>query len=208
MGMTVAILIGLWVSDELSYNKYHDKYDNIAQVLFHAEYSGNLETNRSVPTGLGTYFKDNYRSQFERVVMVRARLEARLFSYEEDHFIENGYYMQPEGPEMFGLHIVAGSIDGLNSLTSVLLSESLANKIFGNKDPIGEIVRFNEQVDLEVKGVYSDLPKNSVFSEAAYLAPLDVYLGPVVADVPAPRLRVPGDPVASRDVRAVIEARG
>jgi ABC-type antimicrobial peptide transport system permease subunit len=176
IGMTVAMLISLWVNDELSFDKVHDHYDQIGQVLFHSEYDGGLETNRSVSTGLGTYLKDTYPSKFEQVVMVRARLEERLFGYKEDHYIEDGYYIQPEGPQMFGLDMVAGSIDGLGTLKSVLLSESLAHKIFADKDPIGELVRFNEQVDLEVKGVYKDLPKNSSFSDAAYLAPLDVYL--------------------------------
>jgi len=176
IGMTVAMLISLWVYDELSYNKFHSNYDRIGHVLFHAEYDGNLETNRSVSTGLGTYLKETYPSKFEQVVMVRARLEERLFGYKEDHFIENGYYMQPEGPKMLGLNMVAGSIDGLGGLKSVLLSESFAKKMFDDKNPIGEVVRFNEQVDLEVKGVYKDLPKNSTFSEADYLAPLDVYL--------------------------------
>ncbi|MEL7001709.1 MAG: ABC transporter permease, partial [Bacteroidota bacterium] len=176
IGMTVAILISLWVYDELSFNKYHNNYDRIGQVLFNAEYDQGVETNESITTGVGTHLKENYQSQFERVAMVRARLEERLFSHDNNHFIEKGYYIQPEGPEMFGLNMLSGSIDGLGTLTSVLLSESLANKIFGDNNPIGEVVRFNEQVDLEVKGVYEDLPENSRFSEAGYLAPLDVYL--------------------------------
>ncbi len=176
IGMTVAILISLWVNDELSYNKFHNNYDRIGQVLFHAEYDGNLQTNQQVTTGLGTYIKETYPSKFEQVVMVRARLEEKLFSYKEDHYIENGYYIQPEGPEMLGLKMLSGTASGLNSLTSVLLSKSLANKIFADQDPIGELVRFNEQVDLEVTGVYEDLPSNSFLSEAAYLAPLDVFL--------------------------------
>jgi ABC-type antimicrobial peptide transport system permease subunit len=178
IGMAVAMLIGLWVYDELSFNTYHKNYDRIAQVLFTAEFENNkgLETNSPVPTGLGTYLNENYTAQFEEVTLVRSRLEERLFSFDENHFIENGYFMQPNGPKMFSLEMVAGSQDGLRSLTSVLLSESFSKKIFGDSDPIGKVVRFNEQVDLEVKGVYKDLPKNSRFHEAAYFAPLDVFL--------------------------------
>uniref|UniRef100_UPI00404A4757 ABC transporter permease n=1 Tax=Fulvivirga sp. TaxID=1931237 RepID=UPI00404A4757 len=176
IGMTVAILIGMWVYDELSFNKYHDNNDRIGQVMFNAPYDGEIETNNIVPTGLGTYIKDTYPNKFDKVVMIRSRLEERLFSYTDDHYIANGYYTQPEGPEMLGLEMVAGTYDALNKLTTVILSESLADKMFGDKDPIGEIVRFNEQVDLEVMGIYKDLPKNSTFSEAKYLAPLDIFL--------------------------------
>jgi len=176
IGMTVAMLISLWVFDEVSYNKYHNNYDRIGQVFFNGEYDGHIETNRSVTTGLGTHLKETYPSQFESVMMVRARLEEKLFSYKNDHFIENGYYMQPEGPEMLGLKMLSGTAKSFNSLTSVLLSKSLADKIFADQDPIGEVVRFDEQVDLEVTGIYEDLPKNSFLKKASYLAPLDLYL--------------------------------
>ena len=178
IGMAVALLIGLWVYDELTYNTYHKNYDRIAQVMFTAQFEENagLETNSVVPTGLGTYLKETYSTQFEDVVLVRSRLEERIFSYEEDHYIENGYYMQPEGAKLFGLEMIAGTQDGLNTLTSVLLSKSFSDKMFGDRDPIGQVVRFNEQVDLEVKGVYKDLPRNSRFHEADYFAPLDVFL--------------------------------
>lgn len=176
IGMTVAILIGMWVYDELSYNKYHDNYDRIGHVMFNAIEDGELSTNDVVTTGLGTYIKDTYPNKFDKVVMVRWRMEERLFSHKNDHYIENGYYTQPEGLEMLGLEMVAGTYDALNDLTTVILSESLANKIFGDADPVGEIVRFNEQVDLEVTGIYKDLPSNSKFSGADYLAPLDIFL--------------------------------
>ena len=59
-------------------------------VMFNGMYDGELETNDVVTTGLGTYIKDNYPNKFENVVMVRWRLEERLISYENDHYLEDG----------------------------------------------------------------------------------------------------------------------
>ncbi|MEM6526540.1 MAG: ABC transporter permease, partial [Bacteroidota bacterium] len=176
MGMTVAMLIGMWVYDELSFNKYHDNYDRIGHVLFNGMYDGELETNDVVTTGLGTYIKENYPNKFEKVVMVRWRFEERLISHKNDHYLEDGYFIQPDGLEMLSLEMKSGTREALGTLKSIILSETLAQKIFGEDDPLGKIVRFNEWVDLEVTGVYKDIPKNTKFTGAEYLAPLDLYL--------------------------------
>ncbi|MEM7110139.1 MAG: ABC transporter permease [Bacteroidota bacterium] len=176
IGMTVAMLIGMWVYDEFSFNKYHQRYDKIGHVMFNGMYDGEVETNSVVPTGLGTYIKETYPDQFDKAVLLRWRLEERLISFENDHYIENGYFIQPEGLEMLTIKMKAGTHAGLNDLKSIILSETLANRIFGDDDPMGKIVKFNEWVDLKVTGVYKDLPQNSTFSEAEYLAPLDIFL--------------------------------
>ncbi len=177
-GMCVAILIGLWVNNELSYNTYHKNYDKIAQVLFTSDFGGDdgIYVNNSVPTGLGTHIKETYSAQFEKVAMVYSRVQERVITKGEDSFLENGYYMQPSAPDMFSLDMIAGSIDGLSELKTIMLSQSLSEKIFGDRDPIGQEVRFNEQADLLVTGVYKDLPRNSEFFDADFIAPLDVYL--------------------------------
>ncbi|TRX56162.1 FtsX-like permease family protein [Fulvivirga sp. M361] len=177
IGMSVAMLVSLWVKDELSYNKTHKNYDRLAQVMFHSNWGGTkVSTTGIVTTGLGTLLKNSYASYFEKVALVRARLEERIFTYKDDHFIENGYYMQPDGPEMFSLKMVSGSANGLKEMRSVLLSQSLAKKIFGDTDPVNQVVKFNEQTDVQVTGVYEDLPGNSKFHDAAYFAPIDLFI--------------------------------
>jgi ABC-type antimicrobial peptide transport system permease subunit len=172
IGMAVAILIGLWVWDELSYNKYHDNYAQIAQVMRQeGDYTNNILT-----TGMGTLLKTEYGNHFDKVAIVRGRLEERAIVFKDNSFLQNGYFMQPEGPEMFSFKMISGTQKGLEDMFSILLSESLAHKLFDNEDPMDQIVRMDDRWDLKVTGVYEDLPKNSVFSEASYLAPLDLYL--------------------------------
>ena len=177
LGMTVAMLIGLWIHDEWSFNTYHANYHQIAQVYRQGpDNDGTIETNGVMPTGLGTQLKSEYNAQFKNVVMIRSRIEDRVIAVGEKKFSQNGYFMQPEGAEMFGLQMKAGTRNGLIDLKSIMLSESTARKIFGDADPINQLVTMDAKWELKVTGVYEDLPKNSTFAEASYFAPLDLFL--------------------------------
>src|SRR5690606_31597495 len=90
---------------------------------------------------------------------------------------------QDPGPRMLTLRMIAGTRDGLRDMKSILLSESLAEKLFGDTDPLNQVVMMDARSALTVTGVYEDLPKNSEFAQASYLAPLDLYLEGKPADV-------------------------
>src|SRR6478609_544186 len=96
LGMTVAILIGLWIYDELSFNKYHNHYNDIVRVYRNHERQGEMLTNPVHPTGLASVLRSDYSSQFEKVVLVRSRIEERVVALGEDKFTQRGYFMQPE----------------------------------------------------------------------------------------------------------------
>jgi putative ABC transport system permease protein len=176
LGMTVAMLIGLWIYDELSFNKYHQNYDSIGKVYRNSLRQGDVGSNPVHPTGLGTLLKSEYSSNFKHVVLVRQRIEERVLKSGDNKFTQHGYFMQPEGVEMFSLRMIHGTRKGLDDMKSILLSESTAKKIFGDRDPINQIITMDAKWDLNVTGVFEDLPKNSEFNEASYFAPLDLYL--------------------------------
>ena len=173
LGMAVAILIGLWLWEEISYNKYHHHYDRIAQVIRQVP---DQLSNEIQPTGLGTVLKNEYSNHFERVVLIRGRIEERAIATREKNFLQKGYFMQPEGAEMLSLRMKYGSRKGLQDMNSILLSSSLAEKLFGQDNPLGKTITMDTQWPLEVTGVYEDLPENSDFNEASYFAPLGRYL--------------------------------
>jgi putative ABC transport system permease protein len=174
--MVVAIFIGLWISDELSFNKIHSNYETIARVHRKELWGDTREVNTSHVTGLGTLLRNEYGAYFKHVVMVRARLEERVISFADKKLTQEGYFMQPEGVEMFSLEMIQGSSDALKDMKSVILSESTAKKLFGDNDPIDQMVSMDAKWDLKVTGVYRDLPKNSEFGDATFFAPLDLYL--------------------------------
>jgi putative ABC transport system permease protein len=177
IGITVVMLIGLWLHDELTFNKYHKNYNSIA-ILMVKEFgnNGEVNTNNTLPTGFGTLLKTSYSSLFSSVAMVRARIEERVITWREKKHTETGYFMQPEGPDMLSLQMLSGVRNGLNDINSLLLSQSLAKKLFGTINPVGKVVKMDGTWDMLITGVYKDLPKNSEFAEARYIAPLDRYL--------------------------------
>lgn len=176
LGMSVALLIGLWIYDELSFNKYHANYNRIARVYRNHLFNNEIISNPVHPTALGMLLKSEFNSQFENVVLVRQRIEERVLATGENKFTQRGYFMQPEGVEMFSLKILKGTSKGLSDMKSILLSASLAEKIFGAVDPINQVITMDAKWDLKVAGIYEDLPKNSEFHEASFFAPLDLYL--------------------------------
>jgi putative ABC transport system permease protein len=177
LGMAVVMLIGLWVYDELSYNKCHENYNSIARLMRNETGSpADIYTSDVFTTGMGTLLKTSYGNHFSRIAMVRARIEERVITWGEKKHTEKGYFMQPEGPAMLSLQMVSGTCDGLRNINSILLSHSLAKKLFGEADPVGKFVKMDATWDMLITGVFKDLPGNSEFAEASYFAPLDRYL--------------------------------
>ncbi len=170
--MAVTLIIALWIWDEISFNKYADNYPYVARVIR----KGKDYNSYVSPAGLGTLLKTDYRNHFKHVVLVRARLEERAIATNDKNFLQDGYFMQADGPEIFRLNMIYGSRQGLNDLNSILLSETLSRKLFGNVDPVNKMVTMDAREDLRVTGVYEDLPNNSEFNEASYFAPLDLFL--------------------------------
>ncbi len=178
LGIAVTLLIGLWVHDELSFNRYHTNYSSIAKVMRNENVNhGDIYTSDIVTTGMGTLLKDQYENHFSGIALVRGRVEERIISSGEKKHMEKGYFMQPDAPRMLSLEMVSGTQNGLNDINSIFLSESVAHKLFGDSEAVGQMVKMDATYDLMVTGVFKDLPANTEFAEAKYLAPLDRYLG-------------------------------
>ena len=178
MGLTVAMLIGLWAQDELSFNKYHKNYDHLYQLLRVNSDPDGVFVNTSLTTAMGTYLKDNYPDMIESAAMVRSRPQEIVFAYGTNKFRQAGLFVEPEIPEMLSLEMIRGTRDGLQELRGVMLSESFSKKLFGDEDPMNKLVRIDAEVDLMVTGIYRDIPNNSKFENAAYLARMELVVGP------------------------------
>ena len=178
MGMAVAMLIGFWIQDELSFNRYHRNYDTIGKVYRLNDFEEGIEASTAQMVALGSLLRAEYSTQFKQVVMVRQRIEMRVLSLAENRLTQGGYFMEPEGVEMFSLKMLAGdSRNALKDMKSIIVSASLASKLFGNDEPVNKIISMDGTTDLTITGVYEDLPKNSEFYGAMFFAPLDLYQG-------------------------------
>lgn len=178
MGMAVTLLISFWLMDELSFNRYHKNYATIGKVYRLNNWGDGIEASTPQVVGLGSLLRSEYGSQFKKVVMIRQRMEERVLALGENRLTQGGYFMQPEGVEMFSLNMLSGnSRTALREMKSIVLSKTLAAKLFGDDEPINKVISMDGSTDVTVTGVYEDLPRNSEFFGTMFFAPLDLYLG-------------------------------
>ena len=176
LGIAVTILIGLWVYDELSFDKQQENYDHVAAVLQNNTIDGTVETWSSQSYQLGAELRHNYGSYFKYVVMCSFPLSS-ILDNDDKVLAATGCFMEAEGPELLSLQMLQGTREGLQDRSSILLSASVANSFFGSTNPVGKALRLDDNVDLKVSGVYQDIPANSSFKgEFGFIAPLDVFV--------------------------------
>ncbi len=170
VGMAVAMLIGFWIWDEISFDKSFDNYDRIASVMKNQSINNQIETWQAEAYPLGGELKNHFGSNFKHVIM-SAWTAGRILTSGEKHIAISGNYMEPGVTDMLSLDMIKGSRQGLKDPASILLSESAAKNLFGEADPMGKAIKIDNKLDVIVTGVYKDLPLNSSFSDLHYIAP-------------------------------------
>ena len=189
VGMAVVMLIGLWIWDELSFNKYHQNYDRIAQVIQKEKFLGNIKVWERMPYRLVNELKTNYQNDFKHIVTAIST-EGLSLSFDEKRISPQGLFISDGAPEMFTLKMLHGSWAGLKDPHSILLSASAAKSLFGNEYPINKTLIINDDWDsnsklpVKVTGVYEDLPANTSFHDIQYISPWELYLtkNPAIKD--------------------------
>jgi putative ABC transport system permease protein len=172
IGMAVAMLIGLWIFDELSFNQYHKNYDSIGQVWAGGKDPGETEIQGSVALQfpMGAALKNNYNHYFKHVLMAWW-IGGYSISYGDKKITKTGEFIEAGGPEMLSLKMLSGTYASLRNPHSIILSKSTAIAIFGNDDPMNKTLKIDNRIDVEVTGVYEDIPKNNTFSEVQFFSP-------------------------------------
>ncbi len=175
VGMAVAMLIGLWIYDELVFNKYHQNYDRIVQVMQHNMYNGQKSTQVSNPYVMADEIRKNYGSDF-KYVLQSSWTSNHILAYGDTKLNKEGNYFEPQVIDMLSLKMISGTQDALKEPHSIILSESVAGALFKNTNPIGKIIRIDNKTDVKVTGIYEDIPHNSDFREVTYLMPWELYV--------------------------------
>ena len=175
VGMAVAILIGLWVYDELSFDKSFANYDRIAQVMQHQTYNKEIGTQRPIPFPLGAELRRSYEQDFKYVLMASWTMP-RVLAVGDKILSKNGIFIESQAPDMLTLTMRKGTRAGLTDPASILLSESASHDLFGETDPMNKLIRLDDKTTVKVTGVYEDLAPNSSFSDVSFIMPWEFYL--------------------------------
>ncbi len=169
VGMAVAMLIGLWIYDEVSFDRQGEHSDRIARVVQDVTNNGEVETWMSVPFPLGEVLRKDYGNHFKRVV--RSLENYEMFTLGHKKINEHGKYLEPGAAEMFSTKMIQGTLNGLDELpNTIFLSRSMAKAFFGDDDPIDKTLQLDTSVVM-VTGVYEDFPRNSSLADTKWMAP-------------------------------------
>lgn len=174
IGMAVAMLIGLWIWDELSFNKNFKNYDSIAQVMQNNTMNGEVGTGESSPWPMGEELRKNYGSNFKNVTMATYN-NGHILTYGDKLLTINGTYFEPEALDILSIKLLKGTKTALNDPSSILLSASTAKTYFGNTDPIDKMMKMDNNTVAKVTGVYEDMPNNSSFAGVNFIAPWQLF---------------------------------
>jgi len=161
-GLSVSMIIFLYVKEDLSFDAFNKNYKNIVRLLTidSAEGVSSKLVGVTQPR-LGPAADEELP---EVVKSVRFTGGGRYdLSYEGNALkCEAAYRVDPSVFDVFDIKILKGATSGiLDNPGSIAITESLAKKIFGEKDPIGQTVKLNLTTDLFVTAVLEDRPKNS-----------------------------------------------
>jgi putative ABC transport system permease protein len=175
IGLAVSILIMLWVQDELSFDRFHKNHAQLYQVLENQKYgTGEVYTFSSTPAPLAQVLKKDFPD-----IMYASRVSwgnEHLFNYGEKHIDEFGLYVDPDFLKMFSFPLTLGDPNKvLIEPNTLLISETLASKYFGLENPVGKMIRVDEDRQYKVEGVFKDAPSNSTL-EFSFLMPVADYI--------------------------------
>jgi hypothetical protein len=177
LGMAVAILNGLWIWDELSFNKNFENYDRIARVGTSQvdEKDNQRYGGLTMSYAFGEELIRSYTAEFSYIARVGWNDEA-VISSGEKHISARGNYVDESLPEMFSFKMIFGSRSALKADHSVILTQKTSRKLFGDADPVGRYILINDKTELKIAGVVEDIPLNAEFSDIEFFAPFKLWV--------------------------------
>ena len=178
IGMAIALVIGLWIADEETFDHYAPNHSRLAvgMVNIHLKNADKKEdfyTGSTVMDPLGKVLSTQYKDLFTGVAMADFKSGSRLFNYGDKTVSGTALTAQADLPSMFGFRILQGNANATKDPSTMIIARSLAKALFGNGNPLGKTVKVDNMLDYRIGGVYTDLPKNTTFNDLQAVLPWD-----------------------------------
>ncbi len=168
-GMSVALLISLWMYDEFTFDHYHSNHDRLAKIMSTQTFSGETSTYPTTVVPLEKELRTRYASDFKRLSLTWH--STNILAAGDKKISQTGIWAQPDLPAMLTLKMNKGDASAFKDPSSIMLDQSVATALFGDADPINKTVRINNNTDLKVAGVFEDIPLRSGFYGTKFLLP-------------------------------------
>jgi putative ABC transport system permease protein len=169
VGMASAILIFLWIQNEVSYDQFHEKKDRIYEAWNRAQFDGKLMCWNTTPKILARTLEHDL-PEVERAVRVNWGSNF-LFSIGDKRIIKTGNMVDTGFLQLFSFPMLKGNMStALNDMHSIVLTEACAKSFFGNEEAMGKTLKVENKDNFTVTGILKDLPNNTRF-KFDYLLP-------------------------------------
>ena len=168
IGMASAILILLWIQNEMSHDRFHAKGDRIYVMNNRDHFSGKLWAWNTTPKILGPTLKADYPDVED---VARINNCNFLFTVGDKHLNIQGVFTDSGFLNIFSFPLLQGNANkALSENYHIVLTEKLAKKLFGNENAMGKTILIDSNANFTVSGVLKDLPNNTAF-KFEYLLP-------------------------------------
>ena len=169
IGMASAILILLWIQNEVSYDRFHQQGDRIYTLNNRDKFNGENWAWGSTPKILAPTLKLEYPNDIED--FTRVSDNNFLFTTGDKHLNADGIFVDPGFLNIFSFPLLKGNLQqALTNASGIVITQKFAKKLFGGEDAMGKIVRIDSSDNFTVTGILKDLPNNTNFS-FEYLLP-------------------------------------
>lgn len=161
LGVSVAIIMGLWISSEINFDRFYSTSDRLYQVYTLDEFDGQKHTWGGTAAVLGPVLKQDHPELEEVVRIGNANPLLRVGS---QSFKASGIVSDPSFFKLFDFPFIDGNTKSpISGPNSIVLTESLATKLFGTTNVVGKAVQIDTAVTMVVRAVIEDIPRNSTF---------------------------------------------
>jgi ABC-type antimicrobial peptide transport system permease subunit len=172
IGITCCLLILLWVQDELSYDEFHDKAEQTYRVNIVDSMSSKTIHAGITPSAIGPFLRDNYPEVTDSTRMLGTPIY--ILKTGDKIINEFGYFVDPSFLDIFTFPKITGNEETpLSAPLSIVLTQNMAAKMFGNLDAVGKTVTVNDRLELLVTGIIQNPPENSMFDDLHFLIPME-----------------------------------
>lgn len=166
VGLGCVMLIALYLENELSYDKFHPDGDRIYRMALERKYPGRSRSYAIIPQSFAAVVKDEFAGVEDACRLFYFQGNNMVFKIDNQSF-EEEYNMWADSNflTMFAIDLLEGDRESaLTKPQSVVLSESTAKKLFGSKNPMGQLLQMPQPANnLTVTGIFRDIPENSHF---------------------------------------------
>ncbi|MDE2997118.1 MAG: ABC transporter permease [Bacteroidota bacterium] len=178
VGMAAFFMIALFISRETSYDKHFEGAEDVYRWAVEGSFRTGPVNTANSSSGWGPGLMRSV-PEIESVARMKPPNQMWLVARDELKFLEKGFvFIDSTAFDVFGFNLVTGTEDALKAPFSLVITETMANKYFGNQDPMGQVLRLDNNYDFTITGVMRDAEGPSHF-KADFLASFTTLQEPI-----------------------------